>query len=99
MEYFYNVVMHKHMNKYFTAFFALVLSLPAVAGDHVLARLFSRQGTEGTTVISSLHNGKTFIHNDLRANQRFSTASTVKIMNMLISLEEKVVSGKDGVLK
>ncbi|MGZ8876245.1 MAG: OXA-198 family carbapenem-hydrolyzing class D beta-lactamase [Halobacteriota archaeon] len=87
------------MNKFFIAFLVLLLLLPAVAEDQVLARLFSQQGIEGTIVISSLHNGKTFIHNDLRANQRFSTASTFKILNALISLEEKAVSGKDDVLK
>ena len=87
------------MSKFFIAFFALLLSLPAAAEDQALSRLFSLQGMEGTIVISSLRNKKTFIHNDLRANQRFSTASTFKIMNTLISLEEKAISGKDGMLK
>lgn len=87
------------MNKFFIAFLALLLSPPATAEDQALAKLFSLRGMEGTIVISSLSNKKTFIHNDLRANQRFSTASTFKIMNTLISLEEKAISGKDGVLK
>lgn len=50
-------------------------------------------------VISSLRDGKTFIHNNFRANQRFSAASTFKILNTLIALEEKAISGKDDVLK
>jgi len=50
-------------------------------------------------VIASLYSGQRFIHNDLRANQRFTTASTFKILNTLISLEEKVISGKDDVFK
>ncbi|GHT93623.1 beta-lactamase [Betaproteobacteria bacterium] len=50
-------------------------------------------------VIASLHTGKTFIHNDLRANQRFPPASTFKILNTLIALEEKAISGKDDLLK
>lgn len=87
------------MNKFFIAFLAFLLSVPAVAEDQVLARLFAQQGIDGTIVISSLHNGKTFIHNDSRAIQRFSTASTFKILNTLISLEEKAISGKDDVLK
>jgi len=41
----------------------------------------------------------TFTHNELRAKQRFSTASTFKILNTLISLEEKTISGKGDVLK
>ena len=87
------------MSKFFIAFLAFLLSAPAVAEDQVLAKLFAQRGIDGTIVISSLHSGKTFIHNDPRANQRFSTASTFKILNTLISLEEKAISGKDDVLK
>ncbi len=87
------------MRKPFILFLALLWSLPAVAEDQVLAGLFSQQRLDGTIVISSLHNGKNFIHNDLRANQRFSTASTFKIMNTLIAIEEKAISEKDEVLK
>lgn len=70
-----------------------------MAEDQALAKLFANQGIEGTIVISSLQNGETFIHNELRANHRFTTASTFKILNTLISLEEKVISGKDDVIK
>lgn len=87
------------MSKLFIAFIAFLWSLSAVAEDKTLAQLFSQKGMEGAIVISSLHNGKTFIHNDLRANQRFSTASTFKILNTLISLEEKAISEKGDVLK
>ncbi|MFO1372620.1 MAG: class D beta-lactamase [Candidatus Competibacteraceae bacterium] len=83
----------------FTIFLALLWSLPAIAEDQVLAGLFSQQRLDGTIVISSLNSGKNFIHSDHRANQRFSTASTFKIMNTLIALEEKAISGKDEVLK
>ena len=91
--------MHKFMRKPFILFLALLWSLPTVAEDQVLAGLFPQQRLDGTIVISSLHNGKNFIHNDLRANQRFSTASTFKIMNTLIAIEEKAISEKDEVLK
>lgn len=87
------------MSKLFTLFLALLWSLPAVTEDQILAEIFAQQGLDGTIVISSLHNGKNFIHNDLRAHQRFPTASTFKIMNTLIALEEKAISGKDEVLK
>ena len=50
-------------------------------------------------VIESLYSRQRFIHNDLRANQRFTTASTFKILNTLISLEEKAISEKDDVFK
>ena len=91
--------MHKYMNNPFILFLALLWSLPAVAEDQVVAELFSQQRLDGTIVISSLDNEKNFIHNDPRANQRFSTASTFKIMNTLIAVEEKAISGKDEVLK
>lgn len=87
------------MNKFFFPFLAFLLSTAAIAEDQVLAKLFGQQGIQGTIVISSLHSGKTFIHNDTRAKQRLSTASTFKILNTLISLEEKAITGKDDVLK
>lgn len=87
------------MSKYIIVLLAFLLSDSAAAEDKVLAKLFGQQGIDGTIVISSLHDGKSFIHNDPRANQRFSPASTFKIMNTLISLDEKAISGKDDVLK
>ena len=78
---------------------ALLWSMPALAEDPALAELFSQQGVQGTIVMSSLNGGKTFIHNDLRAGQRFSPASTFKIPNTLIALEEKVLAGKDDIFK
>ena len=87
------------MSKFFIIFLALLLSAPADAEDQSLARLFAKQGIDGTIVISSLHNGNTFIHNDPRANERLPAASTFKILNTLISLEEKAISGKDDVLQ
>nr|WP_240067735.1 OXA-198 family carbapenem-hydrolyzing class D beta-lactamase OXA-1057 [Pseudomonas oleovorans]UKC75979.1 class D beta-lactamase OXA-1057 [Pseudomonas oleovorans] len=87
------------MSKFFITFLVFLWSLSAVAEDQVLAGLFSQHGMKGTIVISSLHNEKTFIYNEPRANLKFSTASTFKILNTLISLEEKAISGKDDVLK
>ena len=92
-------VMHKQMSKLFITFFVFIFSAQAVAEDQAIANLFAQQSIEGTIVISSLHSGRTFIHNDPRANHRFTTASTFKILNTLISLEEKAISGKDDVFK
>ena len=78
---------------------ALFWSMSAIAADPVLAELFSQQGVQGTIVLSSLNGGTTFIHNDLRAGQRFSPASTFKIPNTLIALEEKALAGKDAIFK
>lgn len=78
---------------------SIFLSPLAYAEDETIAKLFERQHIEGTIVISSMRNGRTVIHNDTRASQRFSSASTFKIFNTLIALEEKVVTGKDSVFK
>jgi len=87
------------MAKLIITFVILFQGLPAFAEDQALAKLFAEQGVEGTIVISSLNTGKTFVHNDSRANQRYSTASTFKILNTLIALEEKIISGKDDVFE
>ena len=81
--------------------FALLfaLTLPVAAEDPVIAKLFAQQGMQGTLVISSLRSGQTFIHNDSRATRRFIAASTFKILNTLISLEEGIVVGKDSTFK
>ncbi len=97
----YQSIMHNHMNRfrYVIIFLASLLSSPAVAEDEAIAKLFVEQGVDGTIVISSLKTGQTFTHNDIRANQRFPIASTFKIMNTLIALEENAISGKDDVLE
>lgn len=87
------------MIKRFLILLALLLPVPATAEDQALAELFSRQGVEATMVVSSLRQDRTFVHNDTRAAQRFPVASTFKILNTLISLEEKAIAGKDDVLK
>jgi beta-lactamase class D len=92
-------VRQKHMSKLFITFFVFLFSTQAAAEDQVIAKLFAQRGMDGTIVISSLRGGQTFIHNDPRANHRFSPASTFKILNALIALEEKAISGKDDALK
>ncbi|NTV46885.1 MAG: class D beta-lactamase [Chlorobiales bacterium] len=79
--------------------FFLLFSLQAFAQDQAIAKLFARRGTEGTIVLSSLRSGQTFVHNSDRAKQRFSPASSFKILNILIALEEKAIPEKDDTLK
>ena len=89
----------KPMKKLFILFFALAFSAQAAAEDQAIAEIFSRHGLDGTMVVSSLHGGQRFTHNDLRAGQRFTAASTFKILNTLIALEEHAIAGKDAVFK
>lgn len=78
---------------------AVLLTAPAVAEEPALANLFKQLGVDGTIAISSLKTQQTFIHNDARAKLRFPTASTFKIMNTLIALEEKLITGKGNEFK
>lgn len=80
-------------------FFVLLFSGTGMAEDALIASCFVRNGVEGTIVLSSLKSGKTFVHNDRRATRRFPAASTFKILNTLIALEEKVVTGKGHVMQ
>ena len=80
-------------------FFIILFSVQALAEDQDISKLFANENVVGTIVISSLQSGEIFIHNDLRADHRFTTASTFKILNTLISLEERIITGKDDVFK
>ncbi len=81
------------------AILAIVLTPSSVADDQAIAGLFARAGRDGTMVISPLAEGPTCIYNAARAQHEFSPASTFKILNSLIALEERVIAGKDEVLK
>lgn len=61
----------------------------------MLAELFAEHEVEGTIVIRSMASRQSFIHNEARANRRFSPASTFKITNTLIAVDEEVASGTD----
>ena len=64
--------------------------------DLDIANLFKKINLNGTIIISSLDGTKTYIHNDKLANERILPASTFKIPNTLIALEEGViVDGKE----
>jgi beta-lactamase class D len=90
---------YRRLAGWLVAFYALLLMpLAALAEDADLASLFSRAGVEGTLVIAPLQDGDAFVHNDRRARQQFTAASTFKILNALIALEEGVITS-DATLK
>jgi beta-lactamase class D len=53
----------------------------------------------GTIVISSLDGKTAYVHNDARAAERFLPASTFKIPNTLIALEEGAVRDEGEIIK
>ena len=87
------------MRPIFTLLIAMSFSAPVHAEDPDIARLFSEASVEGTMVIATLDSGETYVHNEARAERRFPSASTFKIFNTLIALEEGAVSGLDEVIR
>ena len=75
-----------------------LIASPAFAEDARIAAVFAAQHAEGTLVVSGLKDGRSYIHDDARAGQRLACASTFKVFNTLIALEEKAISA-DSVLK
>ena len=62
-----------------------------------LADIFAASGVAGTLVVSSLDGHERFVHNDTRSVERFSPASTFKIVNTLIALDRGLVTSRDSV--
>lgn len=75
---------------------AMLLALPSLvlASDDEIAALYQRYGVDGTLVIASLDGGVRYIHNEERAARRLLPASTFKIPNTLIALEEGAIGGE-----
>jgi beta-lactamase class D len=70
----------------------LLAGAPALAEDAELAKLFARHGVVGTLVLAPLEGSRAaLVHNAARARQRFVPASTFKVPNSLIALEEGAI--------
>lgn len=69
------------------------------AEDADMAELFQQRGVKGTVVITSLDGENEYIHNASRANKKFIPASTFKIPNTLIALEEGAVGNEKKIIK
>jgi len=70
-----------------------------LSDDNDLRNIFSKTDINGTVVISSLNGDETYIYNNERAIKRFIPASTFKIPNTLISLEERVIKDEFETIK
>ena len=82
----------KHM--YFKIKIALMLifSINLFASDLEIEKIFKNKEVEGTIIIESLNQKKTYVHNKFRADTFLSPASSFKIPHTLIALNEGVVS-------
>ena len=69
------------------------------AEDPPLARLFAEKGLTGTLIIESLDGATRFLHNLPRARTPLIPASTFKIPNTLIALDEGAIENGDQIIK
>ncbi|HBI84250.1 MAG TPA: class D beta-lactamase [Alcaligenaceae bacterium] len=65
-------------------------SAASSANDDALGEGFKTNNATGTLVIQSLHHGTTYVWNQERSTKRFASASTFKIFNTLIAVDEGV---------
>ena len=79
---------------------ATILFVSAVCrAEDDLAKLFAEKGVEGTIIISRLDGKLEYVYNPLRSGTRFLPASTFKIPNTLIALEEGVIKDEKEIIK
>ncbi|MBP1679761.1 MAG: beta-lactamase [Proteobacteria bacterium] len=71
---------------------ALGLVCTLYAEDVSIAKLFENEKVKGTMLIESLDGKERYVYNDIRAKMPLLPASTFKIPNTLIALEEGVVT-------
>lgn len=75
------------------------LSASLFADDSSIGELFEKYNVTGTIIISSLDGKKEYIYNEKRAEKRYLPASTFKIPNSLIFLDEGVIKDEKEVIK
>lgn len=78
---------------------ALSAHARADAPDPELASVFSQTGSKAVFVLYDLQSKELHVSDPQRAKQRFTPASTFKVLNALIALQTGVVSGPDEVFK
>ena len=81
------------------ALFLFTLVSTSSAEDAEIAQLFKEKNIRGTMVISSLDGASTYSHNNERAATRMLPASTFKIPNTMIALEEGAIGDEKQTLK
>jgi len=82
-----------------TIFFVTVVLLfstsPAFCDDAGLAKLFSARAVQGTLVLTNRDSSRSYVYDEASANKPLLPASTFKIPNTLIALDEGVITEKE----
>jgi beta-lactamase class D len=81
--------------------FCLISPIVAIANDedNELAKLFIERNAKGTIIISSLDGKIKHLYNKKRAETRYLPASTFKIPNTLIALDEGAITNEMEIIK
>lgn len=74
-----------------------IFSINLFANDLEIEKIFKNKEVEGTMVIESLNQNKSYIYNKQRAETFLSPASSFKIPHTLIALNEGIIN-KDSVI-
>lgn len=79
----------------------LLLIIPVFAtGDDIgIFELYKKHGIKGTLVIAALDGSVEYTHNTARAERQYIPASTFKIPNTLIALEEGIIHDEKALIK
>lgn len=76
----------------------MVLHVTLFGDDATLQNLFKTYNVEGTMLIESLDGKERYVYNEQRAKAKLSPASTFKIPNTLIALQEGVIDANSLIL-
>jgi len=71
----------------------------AFANDSDLQNIFDKYKINGTLILSSLNKNEVYIYNKARSTKRYLPASTFKIINTLIALDEKAIKNQHEIIK
>ncbi|MDF2949744.1 MAG: putative class beta-lactamase, partial [Sedimentibacter sp.] len=83
----------------FLLILVLLLTLIGCNNSTMTQKFIDDKNIDATIVVSSLNTGKEFIINKERSEQRFLPASTFKIPNTLIALQEGIVKDENEIIK
>jgi len=71
----------------------------AFANDSDLQNIFDKYKINGTLILSSLNKDEVYIYNKVRSTKKYLPASTFKIINTLIALDEKAIKNQHEIIK
>lgn len=77
----------------------LAVSVASAQENTFMAGFFAKNKLNGTLVITSLDGKTKYVHNTSRADSAFLPASTFKIPNTLIALQEKAIADENEIIK